>query len=211
MSRQERAAWDERFRTGDHAAEDPDPFLTQLDEYLVALPPERRPSAGSAAGPEAPRAMDLACGAGRNAVYLAERGWNVTAGDVSLEGLKLAQALARKRGVTLQLFCQDLETLQLPAASFDLISCFFYLQRDLFPQIRAALRPGGFVVFKTYTTDQLRFPGRPCHATHMLQPQELLQAFRDFRVLFYQETLQGRGVARLIAQRPAQKPVQEPA
>ena len=54
MSRQERKAWDERFRAGDHASEDPDPFLAQLEEYLDALPPDRRPTpnAGPKAAPE---------------------------------------------------------------------------------------------------------------------------------------------------------------
>ena len=219
MSRQERAAWDERFRSGDHASEDHDPFLAQLDEYLDVLLPQpagskaalnaleagapKVPEAGALRAPRAPRAIDLACGAGRNAVYLAERGWDVTACDVSLEGLRAAQTLARKRGVSLRLFCQDLETAQLPVEHFDLVVSFFYLQRELFPQIKAALRPGGFVVFKTYTTDQLRFPGRPRHALHMLRPQELLAAFQDFRVWVYQETLRGRGVAQLIAQRPS--------
>ena len=219
MSRQERAAWDERFRSGDHASEDHDPFLAQLDEYLEGLLPQpagskaalnaleagapKVPEAGALRAPRAPRAIDLACGAGRNAVYLAERGWDVTACDVSLEGLRAAQTLARKRGVSLRLFCQDLETAQLPVEHFDLVVSFFYLQRELFPQIKAALRPGGFVVFKTYTTDQLRFPGRPRHALHMLRPQELLAAFQDFRVWVYQETLRGRGVAQLIAQRPS--------
>jgi tellurite methyltransferase len=225
MSRQERAAWDERFRTGDHASEAPDPFLAQLDEYLDALPPDRRPTplavrrAASADGSErtayasaleagamgalqAPSAIDLACGAGRNAVYLAEQGWDVTACDISLEGLKLARVLAENRGVSLRLFCQDLETIQLPAERFDLSVCFFYLQRKLFPQIKAALRRGGLVCYKTYTTDQLRFPGRPRHSTHMLRPQELLEAFEDFRVFLYQETVQGRGIAQLIAQKP---------
>jgi len=215
MSRQERAAWDERFRSGDHASEDPDPFLTKLDEYFDAFggsppaadrssplnPETAAPEARRAAAPEARRAMDLACGAGRNAVYLAQRGWHVTACDISIEGLRAARALAQKRGVHLRLFCQDLETMQLPPARFDLILCFFYLQRDLFPQIKTALRPGGLIVYKTYTTDQLRFPGRPRHPTHMLRPQELLDEFRDFRVLIYQETVQNRGVAQLIAQK----------
>jgi SAM-dependent methyltransferase len=205
MSRQERAEWDERFRTGDHAGDEPDPLLTQLDEYLDAF--HDLPARASEADvPTTRRAMDLACGAGRHAVYLAERGWRVTACDISLEGLRTARAFATRRGVDVRLFCQDLETIQLPAAHFDLIVCFFYLQRDLFPQIRTALRPGGLLVHKTYTTDQLRFLGRPRHATHMLRPQELLEAFRDFRVLVYQETLRSRGVAQLIAQKPGSLP-----
>jgi SAM-dependent methyltransferase len=120
MSRQERAAWDERFRSGDHAGEDPDPFLAQLEEYFSAL--HNRPlGVPEAATPKASEALDLACGAGRNAVYLAGRGWRVTACDISLEGLRAARALAQKRGVSLGLFCQDLEAIQLPAARFDLV------------------------------------------------------------------------------------------
>ena len=119
-----------------------------------------------------------------------------------MEGLRKAQILAGERGVRLQLFCQDLTSAQLPVERFDLVICFFYLQRELFPQIKAALRPGGLLVYKTYTTDQLRFPGRPRHPLHLLRPQELLEAFRDFRVLTYQETVKDRGVAQLIAQKP---------
>ena len=193
MSYKERVAWDERFRAGDHAGADADPFLKQIQEYADLFPPRRR--AGG------PKALDLACGAGRNAVYLAERGWDVTACDISLEGLRKAQELARQRGVRLKLFCQDLKTVALPAGYFDLIICFFFLQRELFPQIMAALRPQGLLVYKTYTADQLPFRGRPRHPLHLLQPQELLEAFRGFRVLCYQEIMKDRGVAQMIAQK----------
>ena len=73
MSQQERAKWDERFRTGDHAVKQPDPFLEQLEEYSDLFPEKRR-------------ALDVACGAGRNAEYLAKRGWNVTACDIPRKG-----------------------------------------------------------------------------------------------------------------------------
>jgi len=189
MSQLERTEWDERFRTGDHAGTEPDPFLALLEEYRELFPEGRR-------------ALDVACGAGRNAVYLAERGWTVTACDISLVGLRQARQLARERGVPLQLFCMDLEMVRLPVAAFDLVLCFFYLQRDLFPQFKSALRSGGFLVCKTYSWDQLRFPGRPRHSTYLLQPQELLEAFREFRVLHYQEILKDRGVAQLIARKP---------
>jgi len=193
MSQQERATWDERFRTGDHAGAEPDPFLAQLEEYQDLHP------RGQRAGP---KALDVACGAGRNAVYLAEHGWDVTACDISLEGLHKASALAQGRGVALRLFCQDLETLWLPPNSFDLIVCFFYLQRNLFPVLKATLRPSGLIVYKTYTIDQRRFPGRPRHPVHLLRPQELLEVFREYRVLTYQEIVKDRGVAQLIAQKP---------
>ncbi|MBI4442369.1 MAG: class I SAM-dependent methyltransferase [Acidobacteria bacterium] len=192
MSKEERENWDERFRTGDHADAEPDPLLGQIEEYADLFPPERR------AGP---KALDVACGAGRNAVWLAERGWVVTACDISLEGLRRTQEQARQRGVRVNLFCQDLETISLPANRFDLIVCFFYLQRELFPILKTALRPQGLIVYKTYTLDQQRFAGRPRHEAHLLRHQELLEAFGDFRILFYQEIVKDRGVAQLLAQK----------
>jgi SAM-dependent methyltransferase len=190
MSHEERTAWDERFRSGDHADTERDPFLTRLEDYSELFPTSHH-------------ALDIACGAGRNAVWLAEHGWNVTGCDISLEGLRRARALASERGVQVSLFCQDLETAALPPSRFDLVICFFYLQRNLFPALKAALRPGGLIVCKTYTTDQQRFPGGPRHPLHLLRPQELLDLFRDFRVLVYEEVVKDRGVAQLIAQKDA--------
>ena len=195
MSQEERASWDERFRSGDHADTAPDPFLTHIENYSELFPSGRR------ALPASRRALDVACGAGRNAVWLARRGWNVIACDISLEGLRRARALASESAVQVSLFCQDLETAALPTNRFDLVICFFYLQRNLFPALKVTLRPGGLVVFKTYTTDQQRFAGGPRHPMHLLQPQELLTQFRGFRILVYEETVKDRGVAQLIAQK----------
>ncbi|MBI2819557.1 MAG: class I SAM-dependent methyltransferase [Acidobacteria bacterium] len=193
MSRHERDSWNARFRSGDHSSSVPDPFLLHLEDYASILPAGRK-------------ALDIACGAGRHAAWLAEHGWKVTACDISLEALRRAQALASERGVRLALYCQELDTASLPANSFDLIVCFFYLQRDLFPVLKAALRPGGLIVYKTYTTEQLRFSAGPRHPLHLLQPQELLNAFREYRVLRYEETVKDRGVAQLIAQKPGSEP-----
>jgi len=190
MASDERTQWDERFRAADqHATADPDPFLTQLDQYAHLFPKGRR-------------ALDVASGAGRNAVWLAERGWNVAACDISVEGLRRAQALARERGVPLNLLCQDLETIGLPPEHFDLVICFFYLQRSLFPILKTSLRRGGLLVYKTYTTQQLRFAGGPRHPMHLLGPGELRAAFSDLQELYYEETVIGRGVAQLIARKP---------
>jgi len=188
VSSQERTTWDQRFREGSHAGSPPDPFLEQLKEYSSLFLPNRR-------------ALDVACGAGRHAVWLAERGWHVIGCDLSLEGLQKARALAQQRAVRLDLVCLDLGMPCLPVERFDLIVVFFYLQRNLFEPLQRALRSGGLMVYKTYTTDQNRFSGGPSHPLHLLQPQELLEQFRHFRILCYQETLQGRGVAQLIAQK----------
>jgi tellurite methyltransferase len=192
MSQEERRSWDERYGAGDHTGTEPDPFLAMLDDYRSLLP-------------ESGRALDVACGAGRNTVWLAQRHWSVTGCDISMEGLRKARGLASERGVTMDLVCADLET-STPfhtqsSGLFDLILCFFYLERSLFPLLKAALKPGGLIVYKTYTLDQKRISGRPMHSAYLLERQELLHAFRDFRVLYYQELVSGRGVAQMIAQK----------
>lgn len=192
MSQEDRRSWDVRFRTSDHTGREHDPFLTVLDEYRALLP-------------EHGRALDVACGAGRNAVWLAQRHWSVTGCDISLEGLRKARDLARENGVRLDLVCTDLESappfrLEAPG-KFDLIVCFFYLERSLFPFLKKALKPGGLVIYKTYTVDQKPVSGRPMRDAFLLKPQELLHAFQDFRVLCYQELVRGRGVAQIVAQK----------
>jgi tellurite methyltransferase len=192
MSREDRVIWDKRRRAGEHSDTAPDPFLLHLEAYWELLP-------------ETGRALDLACGTGRNAVWLAEKGsqtgWSVVGYDISLEGLRMAKALSGERGVRLDLVCMDLETPPPCQEYFELILCFSYLERKLFPWIKAALRRGGLVVYKTYTVEGKRLAGGPHNERFLLQPQELLDAFRDFRVLFYEEKVKDRGVAQLIAQK----------
>jgi SAM-dependent methyltransferase len=192
MSQEERRTWDERFRAGDHAGTEPDSFLASLDEYRALLP-------------ESGRALDVACGAGRNAVWLAQRHWSVTGCDISMEGLRKARGLASVRGVTIDLVCADLENAP-PFQNncqgiFDLILCFFYLERSLYPYLKAALKPGGLIFYKTYTLGHKRVTASPMRNAYLLEPQELLHAFQDFRVLYYQELVSGRGVAQMIAQK----------
>lgn len=187
------ASWDDRYRAGEHAGFDPDPFLLRCTEYFEEFLPGRG------------RALDLAGGAGRNAVYLASLGFSVTIVDVSAVGLGKAAELAGARGLALRTIAGDLERGEYvpPPDSFDLMIVFLYLERALFPAIRAAIKPGGLVVYRTYTVDQGRFPGRPKHPLHLLRHNELLEQFAGFRILLYEETLQEKGVASLVARKPA--------
>ena len=63
------------------------------------------------------------------------------------------------------------------------------------------LRPGGLLIYKTYSVDQLRYPGRPRHRIHMLEPNELLKVFSEFRVLRYEEEWESKGTAALVARK----------
>lgn len=132
------------------------------------------------------RALDIACGKGRNAIFLAERGFDVVAADISPAALE--EGRRRVAGKTLAITWQqtDLELIQLSAGAYDLVVNFNYLQRSLIPQIKAALRPGGSVIFETYLIDQAAI-GHPKNPAYLLEHNELLNWFRDFRVLYYRE------------------------
>ena len=182
--------WDERFRAGDHANSNPDPFLIAARDCLSQLP------AGAAA-------LDLACGAGRHAAWLAGLGFHVTAVDFSPEALEKTCRLAQEKKVTVECLRMDLESpeVELGREAYDMICGFFFLHRPLFPKLREALKPGGLMIYKTYTVDQLCFPGRPRHPMHLLQPNELLRLLEGFRVLRYEETGLRRGTAAIVAQK----------
>lgn len=146
--------------------------------------------------------LDLAMGEGRNGVFLATKGFQVTGVDISDEGLKKAQALAGERGVTIKTIVADLETYDIPPNSFDVIICTYYLQRDLFPKIVTALKPGGIALIETYTMDHVQYQPR-FNQAYLLQPNELLTMLPGLRVLRYQEADSGHAAfASILAQRP---------
>lgn len=89
-----------------------------------------------------------------------------------------------------------------PEEEYDLIVCFKYLNRELFPALERALRTGGALVYETYTQDQLAYPHGPRDPAHLLEHNELANAFPGLRVLFYREINAGKGIAGLLAQKP---------
>jgi 2-polyprenyl-3-methyl-5-hydroxy-6-metoxy-1,4-benzoquinol methylase len=132
------------------------------------------------------RALDIACGKGRNALFLAERGFSVVAIDISPVALEEGKKRAAEKNVTIIWQQADLEEIQLDESAYDLVINFNYLQRSLVPQIRLALKPGGYVVFDTYMIDQTAI-GHPKNPAYLLEHNELLHFFHDFRVLYYRE------------------------
>ena len=94
------------------------------------------------------RALDLACGEGRNAVWLAQRGWQVTGVDFSQVGLDKAARLAEQRGVSVEWLRADVVDYVPPAAAFDLVAIFYLhiagaAMRDVLPRAAGAVAPGG--------------------------------------------------------------------
>lgn len=172
MSSSDQARWDERHSQSQSSAP-PAHFLREIIESSAwSLPRER--------------ALDIACGKGRNAIYLAERGFDVTALDISTVALDEGRRLAQERKLRIDWRQCDLNTAGLPAAAFDLIVNFNYLQRSLIQPIQQAVKAGGWVIFETYLVDQAAI-GHPKNPDYLLEHNELLELFRGFRVLLYRE------------------------
>ncbi len=152
------------------------------------------------------RAFVVAMGEGRNAVFLAQKGFLVEGCDFSSVAVEKSKKLAKKKKVEIDAFVADLADYKLKKNRYDLITCFYYLQRDLIPQIKDALRIGGRIIFETYSIDQLTLgpdARGPKNKDYLLKHNELLDFFRDFRVVLYEETvIDGKkAVARLIAEK----------
>lgn len=163
--RRDRIKWNEKYRRQDYPTE-PSGIVK---EFFSRAP-------GRAA-------LDIAAGSGRNAIFLAEQGLEVDAVDIAEEGL----ALFSGRHPGIRPICVDLDTFDIPTGRYDLILNTLYLNRRLFPQIRAGLRPGGLLIFETL----LEAPGGASHGErcrdYFLKPNELLHSFLTLRVLHYHE------------------------
>jgi len=151
------------------------------------------------------RVLDIAMGEGRNALFLAENGFMVDGIERSEEAIKTAFLRAEKRMLHLNIIKADLEKFEFnpDENSYDIIICFYYLQRTLFPFIKKWLKKNGIIVYQTFTIDNLKYQNRPKNPDHVLQHNELLKAFLDFRINFYRECVLNNetAVASLIAEK----------
>jgi SAM-dependent methyltransferase len=151
--------------------------------------------------PPGSRALDVAMGRGRHALLLAERGYRAFGVDIELDAVRSAKREAAKRGLFLGVWCADLAAVPLPRARFDLVVVTRYLQRDLFGAIRDAVRPGGVVIYETFTVAQRALGFGPTSPDHLLEAGELRRLFDGFEILFYEETTAPEAVARIVARR----------
>lgn len=151
------------------------------------------------------RALDLACGLGHNAIWLAQRGWQVDAVDISPVGLDLAAALASQSDCqTISWIAADLDEFEPIMGKYDLVTIFRFLDRHRVPQIiETALRPGGILIYETFTEQQLsRTDNHLKSSRFTIGPGELPQLFPWLTVIAYEEVeLADRSVARLVAQK----------
>lgn len=184
--------WNQRYTESPSSWTEPDTFLIRAyEEFLVNAQPGT--------------ALDIAGGAGRNAVWLAERGWRVKLIDISDVALAMGREKfkALKAKGDLQTEVVDLNSIQhLGTEQYDLITVFYFLRRELFPAMARALKPGGTLIYRTYTVDRMKVPGGPSDPKYLLQPNELLHAFPAVRVLHYHEMAEGKAAAELVGRKP---------
>ena len=186
MSEADRERWERRYREGSHVEAAPPDWLDELGDELA----------------RSGRALDVAAGTGPVALWLARRGLEVVAVDVSPAALERCRAAARAEGLEVRAVVADLERAPLPPGPFELVSCFHYLQRDLFPAMRECLGPGGVLACEIATKRNLERHAHPS-ARFLLEPNELLALLGPLEVAYYREGWLGdRCVARALARRP---------
>jgi tellurite methyltransferase len=181
--------WNDRWRDKAEHPHCPDPWLIRI---LPLLPPGK--------------VLDVACGRGRNTLYLAEQGHTVHALDYSNEGLEQLRTEASNKQLDITTEKIDLE--QSPALSittYDIVIVFFYLQRTLFPALMQSVRPGGVMVVRTFSRAG-NFPASPKRKEFVLAQGELLQIFSGWDVLLHEEGIEasskGGSLAGIVARRP---------
>ena len=187
-----RERWTER-RSAAGVQPFPDAAAEWLTQHAALLPREGR-------------ALDVACGDGRNAAALARLGLEVDAVDVSDVTIEALRAAAPERAPGVHARVADLERERPAAGAYDVVVNFNYLQRDLFDALSAALRPGGWLLFETFGPAHLEQLGREMNPAYVLAPNELLEAFAGLRVHHYFEGVAERaggprGVASIVARR----------
>ncbi len=148
------------------------------------------------------RALDLAMGSGRHVLALADAGFGVFGVDRAVDRLRAARAAAGPRAIRLHQWAADLDTYPLPRAFADLLLCTRFLLRARWADLQDLVRPGGFVIYETFTVAQLALGVGPTSAEHLLRAGELLEAFRAWDVRFSEEVEAPAAVARLVARKP---------
>jgi len=155
--------------------------------------------------PRGGRALDIACGQGRHTLLLANNGFEVRAVDRNPEAIERLRQMAATLGVHIAAAVLDLETDPPPdlgSREYDLIVGFNYLHRPLFPMLRDAVKPGGRIVYETFTRRQAE-RGHPRNPAFLLNEGELVELLAPFTILRSREgEIDGRFIASIVAERP---------
>ena len=197
MSNKER--WDERYDRKMYIyGKEPTAFLKDKIDLL-----------------EKGKALVLAMGEGRNAVYLAQHGFNVTGVDISAVAIEKCKQLAEDRRAVVKTVVADLTDYDMGHEQYNLITNFYFYDKSLFPKVIRALKPGGMFILEQFSIDHLKQGVKfgPKTDKYLVKPNEFLELFKSTHILYYEDAVieldEGMhkgpaAVIRLIAQKPAE-------
>jgi SAM-dependent methyltransferase len=185
------AHWDRKFKQGLPSLTTPDPFFISAYQGIEV---QSLPSGG--------RALDLAAGLGRHALWLAERAWQVSAVDVSAVAIEKLGQTARHLNVNIDLFTMDVAKYTFDPAGFDLVILFYHLDRDLFPKIISALKPGGVFICKMAVRWRMETELVKTSVTPLVR-HELTSLVSGLEILHHRERpVRDRGVVEFVGRKP---------
>jgi SAM-dependent methyltransferase len=185
----DRERWEARYRARTLERKTPPAWLM---DHLPLLP--RRG-----------RALDVAMGLGGTALTLARHGLQVTGLDIAPTAVQQVDCWAREEGLAVEALETDARRYEWPRAAFDVITQFYFLERDLFPRLRDSLKPGGWLLIETASTENIALGGLgPKQEAWCLRPGELEAGFSAYRIHDFRETvLEGpMAVQSIVAQKP---------
>ena len=151
------------------------------------------------------KALDMAMGTGRNAIFLAMHNYEVDGIDYSEVAVEKVRSFAKIKSLRINARQKDLTKSQIAKNTYDVILNFYFLERSLIPQMKKALKLRGMLLFETYTTEQPKY-GKPHNPAYLLKPNELLNSFTDLHIIYYHERIDKqkkeiKAIASLLAQK----------
>lgn len=170
--RTEREKWDERYRSGEF--DPPDAPSPLLEESVESLPPGR--------------ALDIATGTGRNALFLAEHGYRVDAIDISGEALALARERASERSLSVNWIQADIDEYPFPERTYDVVTVSFFDVLHRLPDIKESLAPDSVLCYEHHLRSAEPTDRGPSGDRYRFRSNDLLRACLDLTVLHYEET-----------------------
>ncbi|HTY22503.1 MAG TPA: class I SAM-dependent methyltransferase [Desulfomonilaceae bacterium] len=187
LLKSDREKWDQRYSAEPNDIPAPDPFLVQHSNIL-----------------NTGRALDLACGRGGNAVFLAERGYRVDAVDISFVALSRLRAEADRRRLDIDCVVADLDDFWLPESFYELVVVFYFFSESLVHGIKDTLKPGGLLFYATFNRRHTSVqPG--FNPDYLVEPEALGKYFAQFEILIHEpEAGEDRNISRLIGKRRPQ-------
>lgn len=191
MSKKHKEKWNKKYRERDHHNQkEPSNILVEWEPQL----------------PEG-KAFDIGCGTGRNALFLAQKGYTVDAIDFSEEALNIAQDRARKLNLKVNWILDNVNKYEFPTKEYNVIVISFFHPQQKITEIKKSLKEEGIIIMENHISTEDEINRGPSNPHFRFEPNELLNIFSNFQILFYEEGIEtyedGKksAIVRLISRR----------